>query len=317
MRSPTAWVVGEGGFLGSHARRALPREIPGLRAWPDRALRFSWNDPGRLLHELDDAVRAFAAEVGEGPWMVAWCAGAGGVGTSPDALRFETEAFSRFLDLLSTRLPSSGTIGLASSAGGVFGASSDVPLTEASPPLPISDYGIAKLAQEETLRNWAKAGPGRSCLIGRFTNLYGPGQRADRPLGLITRLSWSLLRQKALHVYVSLDTLRDYLWADDGARTFVRCLGRVHAEGGTQIKVLASEQSVSISSILSIFARVTRRIPRTVHSAHALREQQPHGHRFRSTVWRDLNVSHPVGLAEGIHAVHQYQLSLLQTSRRP
>jgi UDP-glucose 4-epimerase len=320
--------LGQGGFLGSRVRLLLPREIPDLGLWPPRPLGLPWTDPDRLEIELEAAARSFAAEARTGyrSWMIAWCAGSGGVGTRPETLQAETRALFRLLELASAQLSElPGVFALSSSAGGVYGSCPDLPLTEASPCQPISEYGRNKILQETRLLTWAAAQPDRSCLVARLSNLYGPGQRLDRPQGLISRLSWSLVRQEPLHIYVPLDTLRDHLWVDDAARSMARCLLRLRdsEQRSSIVKVFASEQSISLSGILGIFARITRRMPRVVSAPHPLREQQPRGFRFRSTVWRDLDPVPRVELSDGIHSVIRRHLALHQTgnpfspSRRP
>src|SRR5262249_26822176 len=96
------WVVGRGGFLGSYLERLAAQEVPGAVPWIPAAPRFSWNEPTRLALEIGDAARAFGETVRRrgGSWMALWCAAAGGVGTSPDALRQETSALRQLLGSL-------------------------------------------------------------------------------------------------------------------------------------------------------------------------------------------------------------------------
>jgi len=62
----------------------------------------------------------------------------------------------------------------------VFTSSADVygqgPLfTEATPPQPLADYGVTKLAAEGIYRGWAGGRPDRSLVIVRPTVVFGPG----------------------------------------------------------------------------------------------------------------------------------------------
>jgi len=56
-----------------------------------------------------------------------------------------------------------------------------------------------------------------SALIGRIANLYGPGQNISKPQGIISQICRSYLLGYPLSIYVSLDTLRDYIFAPDCA----------------------------------------------------------------------------------------------------
>ena len=318
--SALAWVVGRGGLLGSSVERAL-----GPKAWrPERPL--AWSPRERLADSIEEAVRAFAdrleARSGEG-WNLYWCAGAGVVGTSVAALEAETAALRLFLDCLGAEprlrdLP--GRIFLASSAGGVYGGSRERPLTEATPPLPISDYGRGKLAQEVALAAWAAGRPRVSTLVGRLANLYGPGQRLDKPQGLISHMCRCLIFGVPVHLYVPLDTIRDYLFAEDAGRRLVAGLARLarEAPGGRHVtKIYASERETTVAGLIGVFRRLARRQLRVVSGLHPVRAQQPARLQFRSTVWRDEADSARTELLEGVSRVHRHQLALFQAGRLP
>jgi len=316
--SALAWVVGRGGLLGSSVERAL-----GPAAWrPERPL--AWSPGKGLADSIVDAVRAFSARLearsGDG-WNLYWCAGAGVVGTSAAALEAETAALQLFLGFLGAEprvrdLP--GRIFLASSAGGVYGGSRERPLTEATPPLPISDYGRGKLAQEVALAAWAAGRPRVSTLVGRLANLYGPGQRLDKPQGLISHMCRCLIFGVPVHLYVPLDTIRDYLFAEDAGRRLVAGLARLEAPGGRHVtKIYASERETTVAGLTGVFRRLARRQLRVVSGLHPVRTQQPARLQFRSAVWRDEAASPRTELLEGVCRVHRHQLALFQAGRLP
>jgi UDP-glucose 4-epimerase len=255
--------------------------------------------------------------------MALWSATAGGVGTSREALQHETDALRTLLGALGTALgpdgaPARGTLLFCSSAGGVYGQAVELPLTERSACRPISAYGQAKVEQEAAVLRWAQETPGVSCLVARLSNLYGPGQSLAGSTGLIARLSQSLLHRRPLHVYVPLDTLRDYLHVGDAARYLCRCLDRlVRLERPTSLlKIFATEQSISIAGLIGIFTRVAKRPPRIVCMPDAVSRQQPSRLRFRSLTWTD-RAPHMVDLAAGIAEVYQDHLRLFQQGRLP
>ena len=325
MTGPLVWVVGRGGFLGSHLERLARLEIAGATGWAPAGTRFSWTEPGRLAREMTDAARAFSDEVRRQgrPWMAVWSATAGGVGTSREALQHETEALRKLLGSLGATLGRGGaaipgTLLFCSSAGGVYGQALELPLTERSPCRPLSAYGQTKLDQEAEVLRWAQETPAVSCLVARLSNLYGPGQSLAGSTGLIARLSQSLFHRRPLHVYVPLDTLRDYLHVGDAARYLCRCLDRLmRLERPTSlVKVFASEQSISIAGLIGIFTRVAKHPPRIVCMPDAVSRQQPSRLRFRSLAWAD-RAPHMVDLAAGIAEVYQDHLRLFQHGRLP
>ena len=167
------------------------------------------------------------------PWQVAWCAGAGVAGTSDDDLAAEVGALRVLLGAVGgaarpfpRRWPSTARSFVASSVGGV--------------------YGGTPIRRSPRITRWRRcrttAGPSwtakpsptpsprhRGCptVIGRITNLYGPGQNLDKPQGLISHLCWAHLTRHSVSVYVSLDTIRDYLFVDDCAGLVLDALDRV------------------------------------------------------------------------------------------
>ncbi|HEY1533874.1 MAG TPA: NAD-dependent epimerase/dehydratase family protein [Polyangiaceae bacterium] len=321
MSAPLVWVVGAGGLLGS--RVLLELGADGFRAMPP----FTWRDRERLHGELRAGLTAFVLRLAQTPgrpWAIAWCAGAGVVATSPADLETETANFGFFLQLLASepalrRAP--GYVLLASSAGGVYGASFACPISESTPVAPGSPYGRAKLAQEELLLSWARSQPGSvSSLVARISNLYGPGQRLSKPQGLISHMSRCLIYGAPVHVYVSLDTIRDYLFAEDAGRRLalgLRQLVREAPREGLHVtKLYASEREVSIAGLLGVFRQIARRKLRVVSGLHAAAALQPRRLQFRSQVWpRD--GGRQVELIEGVSRVYRHQLVLFRQGLLP
>jgi UDP-glucose 4-epimerase len=319
--STLAWVVGRGGLLGSCVERSL-----GASAWrPERPL--AWRDPVPLAESIAEAARGFAARLAGGAfdgWCVCWCAGDGVVGTPADRLDAETASLRLLLERLGNALDGAGLdlpgrFFLASSAGGVYGGSRERPLTEATPPRPISDYGRAKLDQEETLQAWAHARPAVSVLVGRLSNVYGPGQHLDKPQGLISHMSRCLIFGVPVHIFVPLDTIRDYLFADDAGERIVAGLERLRREspgGGRHVtKVLGSERETTVAALVGVFRRIAKRQLRVVAGPHPVRAQQPARLQFRSTVWADEPTLPATQLLDGVSRVHRHQLALFQAGR--
>jgi UDP-glucose 4-epimerase len=304
-----AWVVGSGGLLGSSVARRFDAWSPGAR--------FSWDSPSTLEAELGAAAEAYLRAAPD-PWTVLWCAGTGIVGTTADAMARETRALEVLLDRLGAAAGSRpGVVFLASTAGGLYSGSRRIPITEETPVEPTSDYGRAKLRQEELLASWASSRPSVSTLVGRLSNLYGPDQNLSKPQGLIAYLSRCLLHQVPAHVFAPLDTLRDYLYAPDAADQIHRAVERLRRlpPPARVTKILASGQTVSIGAILAIFLRIAKRRPRIVCSASPLSALQPGRLPLKSTVWTDLPLAPSTPLPSGIQSVYRRHLELFQAGR--
>jgi len=297
----------------------MPTETPKLVPWSPGTSKISWHDPPRALAELSDHVERYSRDVKAAgrAWSVLWCAGAGVIGTTAAALAVETGFFEHLLFLLGKHLSDvPGQILLASSAGGVYGDNPAQPLTEESLCRPISDYGRNKLRQEGLLLEWASTRPLVSVLIARISNLYGPGQNMDKPQGLIAHISRSLLHHTPVHVYVSLDTLRDYVFVSDCAAHLLRGLDRL-APGAHIVKIFSTGETVSIAGIIAAFARIAKGHPRIVCASASARSLQPPRLQFLSVTWTDLPSPTRTSLLVGIQRVHQHMLSLFLQGRLP
>ena len=286
----TTLVVGRG-LLGGALVRVLTHA--GL---PVATVEVPWSDPDVALERLAEAAQAVA---GLGPtWRLAWCAGAGVVATSAETLAAEVELFRGFIDGLSA--PPEVAF-LASSAGGVYAGSPDLPpYTENSRTGALAPYGHAKLEMEQVIAGLA--GRGTRVLIGRIANLYGPGQNLDKAQGMISQLCLAWATRKPIGVYVSLDTLRDYLYAPDAALMIRAALARTAAEppGTVVVKILASGRAVSIGGLLGDTNRVLRRRPQVAFAPPAA--GQVRDLRVRSMVWPDLDGLARTSLVSGLRA---------------
>ncbi len=321
MSRSCAWVLGGGGLLGSHVQRALQEEAPEVRLWKPGPSEIPWTHPQRAFQALEEQVAAFALAVRTGSrvWTVLWCAGAGVIGSRPEDLEQETAYLARLLALLGEALKDlPGQVLLASSAGGVYGDSPDQPLTETSACSPISAYGKNKLVQERLLLAWAQGQLQVSTLIARISNLYGPGQNLGKPQGLIAHISRSFLHHVPVHIYVPLDTLRDYLFAADCASHFVACLRRLGGGGREDIlKVFHGGEPRTIAGVIAAFSRIARGHPRIICASNPARFQQPPRLHFGSKVWSDLAPHRRTDLVVGIHRVHNQHLSMFQRGLLP
>jgi UDP-glucose 4-epimerase len=318
------WVIGGGGLLGSQLHRALRQHFPQAQLWQPTLSHFSWHDSVRLAAELEDAVAPFAATARKqaSGWGVFWCAGKGVVTSTATVLEPEWLAWIRLLELLGTALAArdygrSGAIFLASSAGAVYSDDQADFLTENSPPTACSAYGIHKLRMEDALRRWIAAFPSVSCLIGRISTLYGPGQDLQKAQGIISHLSRCLIHRRVANIYVPLDTRRDYLFVKDCAHEIAANTGRLLKErpGSTVTKIFASEEPTNLARIIGVFFQMAKHRPLII--CRQPRGMQPVSLKFRSQVWRDLESPRKTDLTTGIHLVHEYQLGLFRKGLLP
>lgn len=321
MSRTLAWVLGGGGLLGSHLLAAIAAEGPDIIRWNPGPSGIPWGDPVGALESLSKQASLFSEEVlsTPGEWMVLWCAGSGVVGSPTKELEAETICLARLLALLAEKLPDRpGKVLLASSAGGVYGGNQEQPLSESSACRPVSDYGRNKLAQEDLFLHWAKGMPRVSTLVARISNLYGPGQHLEKPQGLIAHISRSILHHLPVHIYVPLDTQRDYFYVEDCARALLHGLQRLgRASRENVVKIFHSGENTTIAGVIGAFTRIVKGHPRIICSTSSVGAQQPLQLCFRSGVWPDLDRMRRTDLTVGIQRVHHHLLMRFQEGRLP
>jgi len=316
------WVIGRGGLLGQSVERAIDEamhhrtrgtqaDVSGAIGGSARhlwhpAAPIDWSSPGAGAEDLVRRAAEFLTQVGDRRWSVAWCAGAGVTSTSAGALRLELAALKETLDALAV-VPDGhkGAFFFASSAGGVYAGVGAPPYDEFSPVHPLAAYGQAKLDGEALVTAWSQQ-TGTPSLIGRIANVYGPGQNLGKAQGLISQICRSHLTGQPLSVYVSLDTLRDYLFAPDCGKLIASGLVRLRRDEPTSepnvvTKILASQRAITIGAVLGEVRRIFKSQPRIVLGASAVAAVQARDLSLRSRVWPDLDrvslTPFPVGVA--------------------
>jgi UDP-glucose 4-epimerase len=294
--SSLTWVIGRGGLLGQSVETAVGASkdhIGGSDLWRSEEA-IPWTEPNAGAPELGAQAEQFLRAAGDRPWSVAWCAGAGVMGSSARALDLELGALRETLAALGTAPQGNrGVFFFASSAGGVYAGVGMPPYDESSPVRPLAPYGRAKLDAEALVTDWSHR-TGTPSLIGRISNLYGPGQNLSKAQGLISQICRSHLTGQPLSIYVSLDTLRDYLFAPDCAGLIVTGLARLRCEQSATAptvvtKILASQRAITIGAVLGEMRRIFKRSPRIVLGASSVASVQAKDLSLRSRVWPQID----------------------------
>lgn len=108
----------------------------------------------------------------------------------------------------------------ASSGGVVYGDPEVVPTRETAPKLPVSPYGVSKLAGEYYLRALG-ALRGFEGVAMRYANVFGPRQDPKSEAGVVSIFVSRLLEGRKLTVFGDGRQTRDYVFVQDVARANV------------------------------------------------------------------------------------------------
>ena len=298
------WVIGAHGLLGQSVRDAL---LPAEK-W-DAPERIAWNDEQRAANQLRTSAQQFFNDVESESWQIFWCAGRGTVLGSTS----ETEIERGYLGLLLqeiNRQPETiqgrGTFVFSSSAGAVYGGGDGGPYSELSPVNPFGPYGEHKVKCEEIIQRFRGTSPCRVAIC-RISNLYGPNQDLSKGQGLISTLTVAMLKHKPAPIYVPLETVRNFIYADDAARIMVE-LSKVlsmRESGAFILKNVCSPHDLSIAMIVHEFTRVFGRRPPIVGRSPKVHAFSPRSLGVRSVVEQQIDEVPSTKLAIGIGAIRR------------
>ena len=113
----------------------------------------------------------------------------------------------------------------ASSGGVVYGEGDALPHPEQARKLPVSPYGVSKLASEYYLAMYAQL-HGLEVVSLRYANVYGPRQSPDGEAGVVAIFCNKILKEESLTVFGDGSQTRDYVYVGDVARANVAAAKR-------------------------------------------------------------------------------------------
>jgi UDP-glucose 4-epimerase len=223
-------VTGGAGFIGSHIVEAYLAQGHDIAVVDNL-----WLHGGGRLEHLSPGVRYYPADVAnaralaevferERPEVVSHQAAQHSVKISTDDPTFDAQV--NILGLLNV-LEECRRMGvrkaLFASSGATYGTPAQVPMTEETPQLPESPYGITKMAAEHYLRYY-HAAYGLDYTAFRYGNVYGPRQDPNGEAGVIAIFTHRLLTDQPVRIDWDGEQAKDYVYVGDVARAGVLAL---------------------------------------------------------------------------------------------
>ncbi len=292
------WVIGKGGLLGSALYQELSQQSNHLF---DPKIQISWHDKDLACMQLKVAVDAFALQAKNEKWKIYWAAGIGTMHSTAEELKDETDILRSFIAALANKQDlnlKSGTFVFASSAGAIYAGRYDDPINESTVPSPINAYGHAKLEQESIVKKLNQIGT--TVISCRITTLYGFKQKNGKQQGLLAEMVRRALSNEVIHIYVPLETMRDYISTKVAAQEMIHSVSYLEKIPGVYIKIIASGASTSIAQIISILRRISKRNLRIVTQADVKSSQYQRVVQFQSEVGKTTQGNIQSNLIEGI-----------------
>ena len=265
----TALVTGVAGFVGSHLAERLLKDgwqVRGVdcftntyaRSIKEQNLAAAKGHPRFSLEEVDLA-KAELREVVSGSDVVFHLAGQAGVRSSWGT---EFEIYTERNILATQRLLEvSREEGLHclvyASSSSIYGDTKALPVSEDTLPLPVSPYGVSKLAAEYLCRLYC-TNYGLPTVSVRYFTVYGPRQRPDMAFHRLIR---AILKNESFPLYGDGKQTRDFTFVSDAVEATVRAAsaepGSVFNVGGGS-RVTLNEVIAMIEELAGKRARIER-----------------------------------------------------------
>jgi UDP-glucose 4-epimerase len=231
-------VTGGAGFIGSHVVDAFlgaGHEVAVVDNLTTGDAR--WVNPGARLHVMDlRSTRLARVFETERPAVVAHLAAQASVARSVTDPLFDASVnVGGGLGLLECcRRFGVSRIIYSSSGGAGYGDTDVIPTPESHPTLPISPYGITKIAVEHYVSAWSGIF-GISGISLRYANIYGPRQNPQGEAGVIAIFCHRLLTGQVPIINGDGGQTRDYTYVEDVAAANLKALERPDVTGPVNI----------------------------------------------------------------------------------
>lgn len=188
-----------------------------------------------------------------------------------------------------------------SSGGAVYGKKGTCPIVEDTVTYPISSYGIEKLTIEKLLYLYRYQN-GLDYRIIRLANPYGPYQRPNGRLGVVTTFIYKALTDGLLEVYGDGTAVRDFIYIEDAVRGI---LNIVNGESELRIFNLGSGKGTSVNQVIDTIKTTIRKDLIVEHIASRSTDV-PINYLDISRYEKNYGELNPLNLEDGIRKTAQF-----------
>jgi UDP-glucose 4-epimerase len=253
-----AIVTGGAGFIGSHVVDALLARADDVLVLDNLSTGRRGNVPDRARLEVVD-IREPLDDRFEGAEVCLHLAAQADVRVAVERPDFDAEVNVLGTIRVLEAARRHGTQVVFSSTGGAIYGESDGPAREEAERLPISPYGVSKLAGEEYIAAYNRL-HGTRHVIQRYANVYGPRQDPHGEAGVVAIFFGRLAAGERPRIFGDGTSTRDYVYVGDVARATLAAIGK---EGvfniGTGIE----------TSVLELYERCRRVAESKLEAQHA------------------------------------------------
>ncbi|WP_286859136.1 SDR family oxidoreductase [Methanosaeta sp. UBA356] len=146
------------------------------------------------------------------------------------------------------------------SSSSVYGKVQYLPFDEAHPTMPVSPYGVSKLAAEHYCRVFYEV-YGLPTVSLRYFTVYGPRMRPDLAISIFTR---KLLANEPITVFGDGEQTRDFTYIDDIVRVNLRLLETDAADGYAMN--VGGGHRITVNDLIAHLRKITGSTSEVVYS---------------------------------------------------
>lgn len=259
-RSPQSCLVVGGGLLGSHVALRLA-----AAGHPTTVFSRSFNplllaaagDKGIRLVEGPVELSASLAKEVDTADIVFYTAGSSTPGASDrdPAASLVGSVAPGVVVLEQVRRVGGRRVVLASSGGTVYGCPTTFPTPEDAPLEPISVHGLNAVALERYAQFFADR-HSIDLVVPRYSNLYGPGQLAQRSQGVVAAWGRAIMAGEPIVLFGDGSVRRDFVYVADAAEATVSVALNPAAHGAYNV---GTGRASSLREILDVVEDVVDR----------------------------------------------------------
>ena len=307
-------VTGGAGFIGSHICNRLLKEghevicldnfdpyyDPGLKR--ENVKPFLENGKFDLI-EGDIRDRSLVQEImGRDMDYVFHYAAQAGVRISiENPLKTHEINTTGLLNILQACLDSHVKKVVCASSSSVYGEVRYLPLDEEHPKMPVSPYGVSKLAGEHYCRVFSEVHDLRITVLRPFT-VYGPRMRPDAAIAIFTERA---LKNHTIEVFGSGDQTRDFTYIDDVVEATILAMER----GDGEVYNIASGARISINELAEKIIEAVGSKSKIVHTPPP-KGDAPHTLANVEKAAKELGYNPQVDLNRGLQRYIEWRCSL-------